>query len=162
LISLVDVELNDNGTITNNTGSVVATGSDGSGTSDFKLIRSALGATVLLDGDADFNGSVGSGDFSLLAANFGDVSGNATWSMGDFDQDGRVTSGDFSLLAANFGTSVPGAPVSAAPTPADWAALVAFGAAVPEPGTASLVAACCLIATTQRRRRRRQPRTHSS
>jgi hypothetical protein len=154
LISLVDVELNDNGTITNNDGAAVAAGADGTGTSDFKLIRAALGAGGLLDGDADFDGAVGTGDFSLLASNFGDVSGNATWGAGDFDHDGRVTTGDFSLLAGNFGAALPGLPAPGI-TPEAAAAFAAFAAAVPEPGTASLAVLTAVSALGRRRRVRR-------
>ena len=64
-ISLVEMELADNGAITH----VV----DSTGTSDFKLIRQALGNGGLLDGDADFDGGVSINDFNALAADFGVV-----------------------------------------------------------------------------------------
>jgi hypothetical protein len=55
-----------------------------------------------LQGDADFSGQVGPGDFNLLATNFGKLTG-ATWSQGDFNFDGQVGPADFNLLASNFG-----------------------------------------------------------
>ena len=87
-ISLVDVELNDNGMIT----SIAAgPGSDGTGSSDFKLIRQALGSQ-LLDGDTNFDGTVNTLDFNTLAADF-NKSGQK-WSTGDFNFDGTVNAQD--------------------------------------------------------------------
>ncbi len=145
-ISLVDVELNDNGLITH----VAPTG----GTSDFKLIRQALG-TSLLDGDTDFDGGVSINDFNVLAGNFGQASGQK-WSAGDFDFDGGVSINDFNLLAGGFGQT--------AGSGADWGGLLAFAAAhndleafaavtgVPEPTSLGLVAAGLALGLRRRRR----------
>jgi hypothetical protein len=55
-------------------------------------------------GDATLDGTVGIGDFALLAANFN--SPGTIWSTGDFDYDGTTGIGDFALLAANFNRSM--------------------------------------------------------
>ena len=149
-ISLVDVELNDTGDITH----VAPAG----GTSDFKLIRQALGTAGLLDGDADFDGGVSINDFNALAGNFGVASGQK-WSSGDFDFDGGVSINDFNLLAAGFGQSLP-----AGGSSAGWASLIAFAAAhndlaafeavtgVPEPTTCGLIVAGLTLGLRRRRR----------
>jgi hypothetical protein len=59
----------------------------------------------LLNGDADFDGQVGPGDFNLLASHFGQT--NQTWATGDFDYDGTTGPGDFNLLASRFGSALP-------------------------------------------------------
>ncbi|MFW6154728.1 MAG: dockerin type I domain-containing protein [Planctomycetota bacterium] len=61
-----------------------------------------LVAVAGLPGDADGNGSVSLGDFSILKNNFGMTEG-ATWSDGDFDGDGDVDLDDFILLKKHFG-----------------------------------------------------------
>jgi hypothetical protein len=127
-ISLVDVELNDNGEITN---IASGAGSDGTGSSDFKLMRQALGS-ALVDGDADFNGTVGMTDFNTLALNFGTT--GQKWSTGDFNFDGVVNSLDLNAIATNFGVSAPGPVAPGA---------VALGALVPEPGSIAVVMAAC-------------------
>ena len=122
-ISLVDVELNDNGSITN---IASGAGSDGSGTSDFKLIRTALGAS-LLDGDTNFDGTVNTLDFTTLATNFG--AAGDKWSQGDFNFDGVVNALDFNAVATNFGLTAPNAPVlgSVVPEPASLSLLILLG-----------------------------------
>jgi hypothetical protein len=137
-ISLVDVELNDNGTITS-----IATGagSDGTGSSDFKLIRQALGSQ-LRDGDANFDGTVDVTDFNMLAADF-NKSGQK-WSTGDFNFDGVVNAEDFDALAANYGSVATPAP--------------ALGTLVPEPASPGLLAACGLASVRTFRRRQRTMR----
>jgi hypothetical protein len=94
-------------------------------------------------GDADLNGQVNLQDFNRLASAFG-TTDTAVWSQGDFNYDGNVNLQDFNRLASNFGLSAAGPEV----TPDDWARL---GAAVPEPGAASVLVAMAM--TTLRRRR---------
>ncbi|HEX3357458.1 MAG TPA: PEP-CTERM sorting domain-containing protein, partial [Tepidisphaeraceae bacterium] len=134
-VSLVDIELNDNGKITN---IASGAGSDGSGSSDFKLIRQALGSS-LTDGDADFNGSVGISDFNTLAMNFGTT--GQMWSAGDFNFDGVVNLLDLNAIATNFGVSA--------------SAPVALGTLVPEPGSIGIIMAACGLAFGSRSRKRR-------
>ncbi len=81
-------------------------------------------------GDADLDQVVNLNDFNRLAANFGL---NGFWDDGDFNYDFMVNLSDFNLLAGNFGLSAS----SDGPTPQDWANLAA---AVPEPGTITLLA----------------------
>jgi hypothetical protein len=127
---LVAAELNDNNGITH---IITGPGSDGTGTSDFKLLRGNLGA-LLLDGDADISGTVDTVDFNILVSNF---SQNVTrWSQGDFDFNGSVDTVDFNLQVANFGSSAPGASI---------------GGLVPEPSTIGLMSFG--VASLLRRRR---------
>ena len=108
---------------------------------------------MLLDGDSNFDGAVNGIDFSLFASNFGLT--NKKWSQGDFNLDGNVDGIDFSLLASNFGQAVPGSPVPAGATPADWAALETFAGttAVPEPSALCLVGLGMAGLIGRRRRR---------
>lgn len=88
-------------------------------------------------GDANLNGTVNIGDFSVLASNFNQP---GLWTAGDFNYDGQVNIGDFSLLASNFNRSV---------SPATGAR----GAAVPEP-TAAAGALIAIAALAARRGKR--------
>lgn len=113
-ISLVDVELNDTGTID---------------VTDFSLLRTDLGAG-LLDGDANFDGLVSVLDLVNLANNW--LQSANQWSDGDFDLNGIVNQHDLGLLALHWqGTSgslagaleLAGIPASAVPEPAGLAML---------------------------------------
>jgi len=77
-------------------------------------------------GDANVDGVVNIGDFSLLAASFNQP---GSWQAGDFNHDGSVNIADFSLLASNFNQSALGRP----------AGLHAGGSAVPEPAFSLLL-----------------------
>lgn len=159
-IDLVDVELNDTGNISHT--------ADGGGDSDMKRMVFNLqgrditssrtgnevdGVNKLLNGDANFDGSVGQADFGLLASSFGQ--GGRKWSGGDFDFDGQVGQSDFGLLASNFGLSLSGGGPNL--QSGDYAALVAFGesigVAVPEPTAVGLLAAAAGGLLARRRRR---------
>ncbi|MEM6332315.1 MAG: dockerin type I domain-containing protein [Planctomycetota bacterium] len=94
----------------------------------------------LVDGDANYDGVVNTGDLAILAANFG-TTGGITWTQGNFNGDGSVNTGDLAILAANFGATEPAtAPINAA------------SAAVPEPATAALAALGLLALATRRGR----------
>ena len=58
----------------------------------------------LLDGDADIDGDVDLGDYSVLANSYG-VPVGAKWTSGDFDIDGDVDLDDFGRMQNNFGLS---------------------------------------------------------
>lgn len=92
-------------------------------------------------GDANDDGSVNEADALILAQNWlSDFTGTTfTWSYGDFNNDKRVDEIDATMLAANWGKS--------------------FGvhegsSAVPEPGTAIMLAVVLLAAAFGRLRRR--------
>lgn len=86
-----------------------------------------------LSGDATLDGTVNSGDFNLLATNFGGT--GKVWGEGDFTYDGNANSSDFNALASNFGKTLATGP----------------GGSVPEPGALSLLAAGSLLALRRRR-----------
>jgi uncharacterized protein (TIGR03790 family) len=99
---------------------------------------------VLLPGDADRDGRVGSSDLALLASNWGEKGspGGDMWELGDFDGDGRVGSSDMAALSANWGEVAP------------WAGGSAVGAAqqVPEPATIWLALGAGLLSLFSCRR----------
>jgi hypothetical protein len=113
-------------------------------------------ARATLLGDSDLDGKVNVADLANLAGNFGANSGKF-WLSGDFDYNGNVNVADLADLAGNFGkdlgpgTGTGGAAAAAAASPA---AVIAGGAAVPEPTSLGLlgIGAVGLLA----RRRRRQ------
>lgn len=134
---LVAAELTDNNVITHVLGPADGT------TSDFFLVRNALGSQ-LLSGDANIDGLVNLSDFNILTGNFGNSV--TRWSQADFDFNGLVNLSDFNALASNFGLSAgPDGMVG----PDDWAAL---SAAVPEPTAVSAVALGGLGLIRRRRR----------
>ena len=104
---------------------------------DMILIRYTSG------GDANLDGTVGTGDFMLLAQNF-NKSSNVNWVNGDFNYDGVVNALDFNQLATNFGQTV--------------AAPAVLGTLVPEPGALSMLAGALAILARRRTRARRERR----
>lgn len=157
-INLVNVELNDNGTITN-----VATGpaSDGTGTSDFKLIHDYLHSQgTIIDGDANFDGKVDVSDLGILATNYGNLSGQK-WSTGDFTFDGGVDVSDLGVLATDYGM---GTGMSAAQASLQFQSDLKLVesedptfakeiGAVPEPGSLSLLGVVAIGLVGRRRRK---------
>ena len=143
-ISLVDVELMDR--------PIITAAIDDSGTSDFKLIRDALGSK-LLAGDTNFDGKVDFGDLVTLARNYGATSG-AKWSTGDFDLDGKVDFSDLVSLARDYGQSSPTAAQLAGFSPEAQAAIEAAFAQVPEPATAFILVLASGSLLCRRRRSR--------
>ena len=90
--------------------------------------------TVVTPGDFQVDGDVDFGDFTYLAANYGQS--GKSWVDGDCDGNGTVNFTDFTFLAANYGMdtdSTAGAVelrVNAAPEPATLAILAFGGLAV--------------------------------
>jgi hypothetical protein len=111
--------------------------------------QAILTARVPVAGDATNDGVVNGEDFQKLFENFGKTFDAGDRSKADFDLDGSVSFGDFQMLERNFGYAPPG--ISARPTPADYAQLAQFAAAVPEPGTLAFIAAMAASALKRRR-----------
>lgn len=59
----------------------------------------------LLAGDIDQDGEVGSNDFDIVVADYGDTAANDPLALifGDLDGDGEIGSGDFDLVVQNYG-----------------------------------------------------------
>ncbi|MEO0586610.1 MAG: PEP-CTERM sorting domain-containing protein [Planctomycetota bacterium] len=72
-------------------------------------------------GDANLNGSVGTDDLAILAANFNQSPRG--WATADFTGDGTVGTGDLAILAGNFGQGTPPLEAAAVPEPASLALL---------------------------------------
>jgi hypothetical protein len=98
----------------------------------------------MLPGDADLDGDVDSYDYITLKANFGRT--DATWSQGDFNGDHLVGYEDFIALTTNFGYNP-----HLMMTPPSGGYISTGGTAMPEPGSAILLA---LGAAALLRRRR--------
>ncbi len=98
----------------------------------------------LLDGDANFDGTVSILDFAILRGDFGTTGRSGA----DFNGDGTISILDFAILRANFGSTLGG---SFAAAPAGQLALMdAWAATVPEQASMSL-----LLASGMMLRRRR-------
>jgi len=80
-----------------------------------------------LRGDANIDGTVNIGDFSLLASNFNSA---GDWAKGDFNYDLSVNIGDFSLLASNFNQVLAGSDGARGAVPEPASAVGALGAAM--------------------------------
>jgi autotransporter-associated beta strand protein len=113
-------------------------------------------ATLL--GDSDLDGKVNVADLANLAGNFGKTAGQL-WINGDFDYNGNVNVADLADLAGNFGKQLGVGSGGAGATAAEAAApsaVVAGGAAVPEPTSLALLGLGALQLTFGRRQRRRR------
>jgi hypothetical protein len=61
-------------------------------------------AADMVNGDADGNNRVGSGDYLALVNAWGSTPGDSTWDASvDFDGNDRIGSGDFLILVSNYG-----------------------------------------------------------
>jgi autotransporter-associated beta strand protein len=111
-------------------------------------------ATLL--GDSDLDGKVNVADLANLAGNFGKTSGQV-WINGDFDYNQNVNVADLADLAGNFGKDLTsagfGSGSSASTAVASPAAVVAGGAAVPEPASLGLLGVGAIALLTRRQRR---------
>lgn len=143
-ISLVDVELRDNPVITATL--------DSGGSSDFKLIRDALGGK-LLNGDTNFDGKVDFSDLVALAANYGKSGDGVKWSTGDFNLDGKVDFSDLVMLAADYGQTAPSVSQLAVFSPAFAHDAQAAFASVPEPAAVPLLLIGGVLLARRRARR---------
>jgi hypothetical protein len=95
-----------------------------------ETIASTLGMDNLrgltLPGDANFDNSVTTADFTILATHFNQT--GASWGNGDFNFDGVVNALDFNILATNFGQSITIDPPTGSVVPEPAMALMLFAA----------------------------------
>ena len=77
-----------------------------------QMVDDYVGQFFSLAGDANRDRTVGIGDFSVLATNFG--LDNKTWAEGDFNLDEQVNIADFAILAANYNKTLS-APAGVSP-----------------------------------------------
>ena len=98
----------------------------------YVLLNSAGGGVeTVLPGDANLDGRVDINDLTIVLSNFGKTTG-MSWTTGEFAGDGTVDINDLTIVLAHFGQSVGSSLGSLA--------------AVPEPGSAALLAGIGLAA----------------
>ncbi|MEO0588093.1 MAG: PEP-CTERM sorting domain-containing protein, partial [Planctomycetota bacterium] len=102
-------------------------------------------AEVVLAGDFNRDGEVGTPDLAILAGQFG-LSGQL-WAEGDATGDGAIGTPDLAVLAGSFGRTA-----ASVPPPAVTFDDPTGRAAVPEPGTLALLAAGGVLLGRGRRR----------
>ncbi len=90
-------------------------------------------------GDANLDGAADLTDLTIIGINFNEAGG---WADGDFNGDGWINLADLTLLGSNFNLGTGSLP-----------AVAAGDVAVPEPGSAAMVAACAAGLVARRRRR---------
>lgn len=89
-----------------------------------------FGLQVVLAGDANFDGLVTGGDFTIWADRFGQS--GVGYSGGDFNSDRVVSGADFTIWADHFGQVAP--PAAAVPEPSAWFLALLALAALPFQG----------------------------
>jgi autotransporter-associated beta strand protein len=109
-------------------------------------------ARYTLSGDLNLDGSVDFLDLAKLAQSYNVTDGTRQWSTGDVNYDGNTDFLDLAKMAQNYNTALgaPAVPGASADFNADLAR--AF-AAVPEPGTISLLGLGAVAMLGRRRRR---------
>ncbi|MDB5322062.1 MAG: putative glycine-rich autotransporter protein [Phycisphaerales bacterium] len=113
------------------------------------LTRYTLGGDLNLDGAVDFL------DLARLAQSYNVTDGTRVWATGDVNYDGNTDFLDLAKMAQNYNTALPSEPIPGAS--ADFQADLAKAfAAVPEPGTISMlgIGAVALLARRRNGRRR--------
>jgi len=115
-----------------NNGSVVSRDKDNEGQKPRIRIEIAeAAAPTPWPGDAQPDGKVDGGDYTIWADNYGKTDAPAWsaggWTVGNFTEDANVDGGDYTVWADNYGYGTGGAPV---PEPATLLVLAAGAAAV--------------------------------
>jgi polygalacturonase len=105
---------------------------DGADDTDPDLGSAQIEIMPTLLGDATLTGTVGFGDFQILAQYFGSAGG---WDEGNFNYGGTISFGDYQLLAQNFGQTSSLSAGEIAPSGSS----AAVAAASPPAATASSV-----------------------
>jgi len=116
--------------------------------------KSTVIARYTLSGDLNLDGSVDFLDLAKLAQSYNVTDGTRQWSTGDVNYDGNTDFLDLAKMAQNYNTALgaPAVPGASADFNADVAR--AF-AAVPEPGTISILGLGAVAMLGRRRRRSR-------
>jgi probable HAF family extracellular repeat protein len=95
-----------------NSGDIVGTGTNSSGSGGAFLLTPALAGDANLDGTVDIN------DLTIVLANYGQT--GMAWAQGEFTGDGTVDINDLTIVLAHYGQSTgsPSAGVAPVPEPA--------------------------------------------
>ncbi|MDB5320604.1 MAG: Autotransporter-associated beta strand repeat protein [Phycisphaerales bacterium] len=110
-------------------------------------------ARYTLSGDLNLDGAVDFLDLARLAQSYNVTDGTRQWSTGDVNYDGNTDFLDLAKMAQNYNTALPSEPIPGAP--ADFQADLAKAfAAVPEPGTMSILGIGALALLARRRNRK--------
>jgi hypothetical protein len=127
------------------------------GTTDTFLGTTVDKNTVLarytLSGDVNLDGAVDFLDLAKLAQSYNVTDGTRRWSTGDFNYDGNTDFLDLAKLAQNYNTALPSEAIPGAPVDFQADLAKAF-AAVPEPGTISMLGIGAVALLARRRNRR--------
>jgi autotransporter-associated beta strand protein len=115
--------------------------------------KNTVVARYTLSGDVNLDGAVDFLDLAKLAQSYNVTDGTRQWSTGDVNYDGNTDFLDLAKLAQNYNTALPSQAIPGAPVDFQADLAKAF-AAVPEPGTISLLGIGALAVLARRRNRR--------
>jgi fibronectin-binding autotransporter adhesin len=115
--------------------------------------KNTVVARYTLSGDVNLDGTVDFLDLARLAQSYNVTDGTRQWSTGDVNYDGNTDFLDLAKLAQNYNTALPTEPIPGAPANFEADLARAF-AAVPEPGTISILGIGALALLARRRNRK--------